>query len=363
MNHPNFKKNLFKWVFIELFLVGGYWVTESFLPPLLQKVLPDPWKNLGWCALHAILQIWVFFKVLRPLINQRLSELYPDLSPRMKGITLFFTIVPIGAFLFLGFLYFAKPRAQGAPAPLLIRKGFAGIMILLIPLFPSLGFFAQNAHRDSDDLKKVFQFLTYWTSSPTGIYISELGRSVDQVSSVKTKISKSPDSFRDANTRLREYESIGIRNGTTVVLMMATEVMFVSKEKKRTQKNLEPNYDLNAAVNLLEGEVGILEVYRSTKSFALGLNPISLMNVGAFEFFLLNYINDLIMNKVNQRSQKALLHVLWGVKKSSKPLAELSERIKVLEGKIESLYPGAIHDPGPLEEPGALLDEDTAISR
>jgi len=363
MNQTSFKKNLFKWAFIELFLLGGYWGAESFLPPLFEKGLPEPWKNLGWCTLHAVLQLWVFYKVLRPLINQRLNELYADLSPRMKGITLFFALVPLGAFLFLGFLYFAKPRAQGVPAPFLLRRGFAALVVFLNPIIGALDFFSQETYLDLVPLKEGIHQFAYWATSPNSLYLSDLGRSVKQVTLVKTKISNSPELFGETRTRIREYQSIEATSSLIVLLFLADEAIFQAQTIKLAKKRQEPNSDLNTVLRFTEVSVASLELSRMKKPFAFQMNPFSLMNAGALELLLLRYIDEDVSYKTNQLYKKDLPKLFLSLKRRADPVPEVKDQIQVLQGKIETLFPGALQDLSLMQEKAASQSKETAISR
>jgi hypothetical protein len=354
MNQLSQKTRWLLWGLIEILLVGGYLLAENFLPPLLPKLLPAEWKNLGWCGLHAALQLVQFHKLFTPLLKERLTELYPDLSPRAMGWVMHLTYFSLGRVLFLGFLYFAKSKPKGTPAPFLIRNsGFTAIFLVII-IVGGLGFTPLEKLVATGLFQSYEQIHTFsnWTSSPTVLSISDLTHTIEKASSVEEAFEKTPEEFYDSSARLKAYQAVGISPPIAAVLLLVLENKFMEKERTRANANLEPEFKSNIALNLGEGVVGIFEELQNSKPLRLQVNPILLLNTGAAEVFMLEVLGAR-GNVINKTGQIQLTQLLAVAKKRESTPPNVAARIEALEKRVKRLFPVDQN-----REPGSDSKED-----
>jgi hypothetical protein len=340
MNQFSQKTRWLLWLGIEIFLIGGYFFAENFLPPLLPKLLPAEWKNLGWCGLLAALQLVQFNKLFTPLLKERLTALYPDLSPRARGWAPILTYLSLSRVLFLGFLYFAKPKPKGTPAPFLIRNsGFTGFFLFIffmggLGYTPLQKFVTAGLFQSYEQIHKF----TKWTSSPGVLYISDLIHTIEKASSVEDAFEKNPNEFYDSSARLKAYQAVGVSSAIAAVLLLVLENKFMERERARANANLEPDFKSNIALNLGEGVAGIFEELQKSKPFRLQVNPILLLNMGATEVLL---TESLVAkgNVIKKTGRIQLTQILAVARKRESTPPEVAARIEALEKRVNRLFP------------------------
>lgn len=351
MDADEIKKGWIQWGLLEAALTGGYYAAETNLPPLLDGLLPSEYRGLGWAALHALLQLIVWVKWFRPLVQARVEALFPQIDERSTKLMFLFSFFPATQIFLLVWLSVSKGADTVEKTPLFVERP--------LPTFVGIGAFVYGSlllNFTSDppfvDLSSVRK-VSYWTLDPVSHYIAGLADGVQKTAEVKKTMTGAPERFENPETRVNLYSGAGFENATQTTLFLAVEALMAEKMKKALkeklgreagQTSIEYGDLLPVRLGFLEGIAGVIEKSRDRSGRLHQFNPISLMGLGALEAVLLSSIDSSMDLKINHTIFMTANKELKGLAEyaESHPLPpELHKRSAALRNRLLTLFPGA----------------------
>jgi hypothetical protein len=347
------------WLILEFIVTGGYHFAEQNLQPLLPELIPAPYQNLGWTALHAVLQLAIWYRLWTPLAIERLLDLYPALGTDARRIA--YRVLPCGLLPMMAFLFWPRRHqandSDSLPGWLAWRRGYALLFLLNLSQLPLLLGFIHLIHSDAPEPEilgrtETYKQMTYYSASPiTAQLLVYFSGRLNTIELLKAKMETHPESFNKAPERIAAYRDQGVKTPFDLTLLMGVElraILIMTSALSQEQKTktgsgrLTGEQTAEYTVDLLDSHLGILELYREQREAPFRINPISTLGLGGVELLAVMSL-DVTFQKdhfdsARKHSQDGLLK-LEKIKGEASLDPVLLTRIQDLNKRVETMFP------------------------